>query len=80
MEDVVWEEAWGREDEAESSFRRRKRLISVFRTWAWLDNSSLAAADSSAVAEFVWTTLEIWSMPVVTWTTDSAWIVEAAEI
>lgn len=36
-----------------------KRLTRFFKICAWLDSSSLAAALSSAVAELVWTTLEI---------------------
>ena len=50
------------------------------RIWACPDNSSLAAALSCAVAEFVWTTLEIWSMPCVTCLAEDAWSALAAEI
>ena len=38
---------------------------SPFISCDWLDSSSLAAALSSAVAEFVCTTLEIWSIPTI---------------
>ena len=37
----------------------RKRWIICFMTTAWEESSSLAAADSSLVAELVWTTAEI---------------------
>lgn len=39
--------------------------IRLFISCDWLDSSSLAAALSSAVAEFVCTTLEIWPIPTV---------------
>ena len=39
-----------------------KRSTRYLKICAWEDNSSLAAALSSAVAEFVWTTSEITSM------------------
>ena len=44
----------------------------LFISCDWLDSSSLAAALSCAVAEFVCTTLEIWSIPVVIWEMESA--------
>ena len=37
----------------------------LFISCDWLDSSSLAAALSCAVAEFVCTTLDIWSIPGV---------------
>ena len=43
----------------------RNLSTSRFMSCDWLDSSSLAAALSSAVAEFVCTTLEIWPIPVV---------------
>ena len=46
---------------------RRKELTSRLNRLAWEESSSLAAAHSSLVAELVWTTAEIWSMPSVTW-------------
>ena len=50
------------------------------KTAAWPESSSLAAALSSAVAEFVWTTDEIWSIPTVIWEIEFACSAEAAEI
>ena len=47
--------------------RSLNRASSSFIRAAWLDSSSLAAADSSLVAELVCTTELIWSMPSVTW-------------
>ena len=44
---------------------RRKELTSFLRTLACVDNSLLAAAHSSLVAELLWTTVEIWSIPSV---------------
>ena len=41
----------------------RNSAISWCMMLAWEDSSSLAAAHSSLVAELVWTTAEIWSMP-----------------
>ena len=41
------------------------RSTRLFMSWDWLDRYSLAAALSSAVAEFVYTALEIWSIPVM---------------
>ncbi len=46
--------------------------ISDFSIWACPLNSSLAAALSSDVAEFVCTTSEIWSTPTVTWAIELA--------
>ena len=55
-------------------------LINPLRICACPDNSSLAAADSSAVAELVCTTLEIWSIPWVIWLMEDACSSDALEI
>lgn len=49
-----------------SNYFNRKVFTSPLRIAACPDNSSLAAALSSAVAEFVCITLDIWSIPSVT--------------
>ena len=55
-----------------------KRSTSCFRLPASAESSSLAAALSWAVAELVWTTAEIWSMPSVTWEMEVVWLSTAS--
>ena len=45
---------------------------------AWEASSSLEAAHCSLVAELVWTTAEICSMPSVTWTMAVVWLSTAS--
>lgn len=51
-----------------------------FKIWAWADISSEAAALSSAVAEFIWTTMEICSIPDKICVIATSWLCTAEEI